>query len=246
MADKVALITGGARRIGAEITIQLHAAGYTTVIHYQTSQQHADSLVEILNQHRAASACALSADLSDQSAVATLAQTVLDKYGRIDLLVNNASVYEPGSFDAITTDNWQQTIDINLRAPVLLAQSLISPLRQHRGCVINLLDVYSERPLKNYLTYSISKAALMMATRGMALELAPEVRVNGISPGSILWPEDAAEMSPLEQSEMLKHIPLGKLGNKEDIAASVLYLAEAQYITGQIITVDGGRSLIQP
>jgi pteridine reductase len=238
---KTALITGGAQRIGAQITKTLHAHGYNIVIHYRNSSQEAQTLADELNQLRANSATLIQAELSDLQALKTLANTIK----QLDVLVNNASVFYPTSMQNANENDWNTIINTNLMAPFFLSQSLSAVLSKNKGCIINIVDIHAQRPLKNHAIYNISKAGLAMMTQTLAKELAPEIRVCGVAPGSILWPENQAKLNDEQKDKMLNKIPLSKQGSPEDIANTVLFLANSPYITGQIISVDGGRTLNQ-
>jgi pteridine reductase len=238
---KTALITGGAQRIGAQITKTLHAHGYNIVIHYRNSSQEAQTLADELNQLRANSATLIQAELSDLQALKTLANTIK----QLDVLVNNASVFYPTSMQNANENDWNTIINTNLMAPFFLSQSLSAILSKNKGCIINIVDIHAQRPLKNHAIYNISKAGLAMMTQTLAKELAPEIRVCGVAPGSILWPENQAKLNDEQKDKMLNKIPLSKQGSPEDIANTVLFLANSPYITGQIISVDGGRTLNQ-
>ena len=238
---KTALVTGGAHRIGKAICQTLHAHGFQVMIHYHQSQAAAQSLADELNAQRSDSASIIQGDLSDVQALASLAGQIK----HLDLLVNNASAFYPTPVSELSQDAYQLLMDTNLRAPLFLSTHLADQLSQAQGCIVNIVDIHSQRPLKDYPLYSISKAALAMATKTLAKELAPSVRVCGVSPGSILWPENAAELSDANKQKMLDKIALKKQGCAEDIANTVLFLAEADYITGEIISVDGGRTLNQ-
>ena len=238
---KTALITGGAQRIGAQITKTLHAHGYNIVIHYRNSSQEAQTLADDLNQLRTNSATLIQAELSDLQALKTLANTIK----QLDVLVNNASVFYPTSMQNANENDWNTIINTNLMAPFFLSQSLSAVLSKNKGCIINIVDIHAQRPLKNHAIYNISKAGLAMMTQTLAKELAPEIRVCGVAPGSILWPENQAKLNDEQKDKMLNKIPLSKQGSPEDIANTVLFLANSPYITGQIISVDGGRTLNQ-
>jgi len=246
---KVALVTGAAKRIGAEVARQLHASGFNLIIHYNNSAEQAAALIDELNRIRENSAAGLKADLNDQSHVIRLSQESLAIWERMDLLVNNASSFYPTPIGEATNEDWENLINSNLKAPFFLVQALAPALKKSRGCVINIADIYAQRPLKNHSIYSIAKAGNVMLTKSLAQELAPEVRVNGIAPGAILWPEDdykkpGAALSGEKKEKILDQIPLQQRGQALDIAKTILFLAkDAPYITGQIIVVDGGRSI---
>ncbi len=238
---KTALITGGAQRIGAQITQTLHNNNYNVIIHYRNSKQEAQTLAEQLNNNRTDSATIIQAELSDLNALQTLTSSI----NTLDVLVNNASVFYPTPIDKSNHNDWEKIINTNLMAPFFLSQSLALTLSKNNGCIINIVDIHSERPLKDHAIYNISKAGIAMMTKTLAKELAPNIRVCGISPGSILWPENKAELTDEQKNKILNKIPLGIQGGKQDIADAVLFLVNSSYITGQIINVDGGRTLNQ-
>jgi pteridine reductase len=238
---KTALISGGAARIGAQIVRTLHENGYKVIIHCHQSEEIAQALCHELNSKRNDSAQMVVADLGDNKAIKKLTQTIKS----LDLLVNNASVFYPTSIKNSTIEDWDKTININLRAPFFIATGLSKVLAISQGSIINIIDIHSDRPLKKFSIYNISKAGLKMLTKTLAKELAPNIRVNGISPGSILWPQDESQLSDKEKMMMLDRIALNRQGSTEDIAEAVLFLADSKYITGQVINIDGGRSLNQ-
>ena len=240
--NKVALVTGAARRIGAGIVRGLHADGAAVAVHYRGSATEAETLVGELNTLRDNSAEAFQLDLQDCEAMPQLIADVAAWGGSLDILVNNASVFYPTPPGDITGDQWDDIVGSNLKAPLFLSQAAIPELRRSRGAIINIVDIHSQRPLRNYTVYGATKAGLAMLTRSLAKDLAPEIRVNGVSPGAILWPED--DMSDDDKDSILQQVPLARSGDPSDIAGCVLYLArDATYVTGQIIAVDGGRSL---
>ena len=238
---KTALISGGAARIGAQIVRTLHENGYKVIIHCHQSEEIAQALCRELNSKRNNSAQVVVADLGDNEAIKKLTQTIKS----LDLLVNNASVFYPTSTENSTIDDWDKIININLRAPFFITTGLSKVLATSQGSIVNIIDIHSDRPLKNHSIYSISKAGMKMLTKTLAKELAPNIRVNGISPGSILWPQDESQFSDKEKMMMLDRIALKRQGSPNDIAQAVLFLAKAEYITGQVIIIDGGRSLNQ-
>lgn len=238
--DKVALITGGARRLGAAIATALHATGFRVAIHCQTSTADAATLAATLNAARADSALTLCADLRDAGAADSLVDAIAARWGRLDALVNNAAVFQPCALEAATLADWSGTMDVNLRAPFLLAQRAAPLLRASAGAIVNVTDIYAERPKAGFAIYCVAKAGLAGLTRALARELAPEVRVNAVAPGAILWPE---ESSAGAQQALLDRTPLARRGEPADIAEAVVYLVGAKFVTGQIIAVDGGRSL---
>jgi len=238
---KTALVTGGAARIGAEIIKVLHASEFNVIIHYNKSEKEAFALCEKLNQIRPDSAEVIHANLSLMNEINQIIETTKS----VDLLVNNASVFYPTPLDKCSNSDWDDIMDINIRAPFILSKGLSKKLKEVQGCIVNIVDIHAERPLKNYAIYNISKTALKTLTKTLAKELAPDVRVCGISPGSILWPEDKSTLEPRKKQIMLERIALKRQGFPKDIAKAVLFLAGASYITGEIINIDGGRSLHQ-
>jgi pteridine reductase len=242
LKDHAVLITGGARRVGAEIARTLHAAGANIFLHYRSSAAAAAALVEELNRARAGSAAAASENLLETQAPERLVAATLEVFGRLDVLINNASSFYPTPVGQITAAAWDDLIGINLRAPVFLAQAAAQSLARQRGLILNVIDIHGLRPLKGYPVYSAAKAGLAMLTRALARELGPEVRVNGIAPGPVLWPEQ--EMDEALQREIIAKTALKRHGSPQDVARTALFLAkDAPYITGQIIAVDGGRSI---
>ncbi len=237
-----ALITGAARRIGACIARQLHAAGYDLLLHYRHSAAEAEQLRDELDSIRPDSCRCLQADLEQMEQVTRLANEVKAS-GALKLLVNNASSFYPTPIGSVSQQDWDALINSNLRAPFFLSQALYPLLKEARGSVINLVDVHAERGLTGYPVYSIAKAGLKMMTLSLARELAPEVRVNGIAPGPILWPEAEAALSDEARQAVLDKTLLARTGRPDDIAAALLYLAHAEFVTGQVLAVDGGRSL---
>ena len=241
MADKTALITGAARRIGAAIARHLHADAFSVVIHYNRSAAEADALAHELNGIRAGSACTVQADLMAASSCDLVMEKALALTGSLDALVNNASVFYPTLLPDIAEHAWNEVIGANLKAPLFLSRSAAPHLEQSGGCIVNITDIHGSRPLPGHSIYSVSKSGLNMLTRSLARELAPKVRVNAVSPGAILWP---AGMDDETRDSIMSAIPLQRLGDPADIARAVHFLiAEAGYITGQVLTVDGGRSL---
>jgi len=236
---KTALISGGAARIGAQIVRTLHKDGYKVIIHCHQSEVIAQKLCSELNSKRNNSARVVVADLGDNDAINKLTQ----KIKSLDLLVNNASIFYPTLTENSTIEDWDKIININLKAPFFLATGLSKVLAASQGNIVNIIDIHSDRPLKNYSIYNISKAGLKMLTKTLAKELAPNIRVNGISPGSILWPQDKSRLSDKEKMMMLGRIPLKRQGSPKDISKAVLFLADAKYITGEVINVDGGQGL---
>ena len=238
----MALITGAARRIGAAIATTLHRSGANIAVHYRKSSADAEALAERLNTERPDSAALFQADLNDIEALPSLVEKVVAWHGTLDFLVNNASSFYPTPPGEITQAHWDDLVGSNLKAPLFLSQAALPALREAGGAIINLIDVHAQRPLRNHAVYGSAKAGLAMLTRSLAKDLAPEVRVNGVSPGAILWPENG--MDDATRETILKQVPLARPGRPEDIAGCVLYLVrDATYVTGQIIAVDGGRSI---
>jgi pteridine reductase len=240
--DQVILITGGARRVGAEIARTLHAAGARILVHYRSSAAAARELGDELNAARAESAALFAADLRHDAAPEQLIAAAVGHFGRLDVLINNASTFYPTPVGQITGTAWDDLVGSNLRAPLFLAQAAAAHLARRRGLIINVIDIHGLRPLKGYPVYSIAKAGLAMLTRSLARELGPEIRVNGIAPGPVLWAEH--DMDEDLKREIIAKTALKRPGSPQDIARTALFLArDAPYITGQIIAVDGGRSI---
>ena len=242
LGGKAALITGGARRVGAAIARRLHAAGANVLLHYRDSEAEAAKLEAQLNALRPKSAARVKAELLAPIAPRALITAARDSFGRLDLLVNNASSFFPVEVGAIEASHWEELVGSNLRAPLFICQEAAPELAKNAGAIINIVDIHAERPLKGYAVYSIAKAGLAALTRSLALELAPRVRVNGVAPGAIAWPDDG-QFPPAERERIVATTPLARLGSPEDIAQAVHFLACATYVTGQIIAVDGGRSI---
>lgn len=242
MRDKVVLITGAARRIGAAIATHLHAAGAHVIIHYHRSGDAALELVGQLAAQRAGSADVRQADLRDVAALTPLVESVTRQFGRLDGLVNNASSFYATPIDQFGPEEWDDLVGTNLRAPLFLAQAAAPALRQGRGSIVNLVDIHAWRPLPGHALYCTAKAGLDMLTRALARELGPEIRVNGVAPGPILWPErDCDEQT---RQKIISSTALQRSGDPLDVASTVLFLMrDANYITGQVIAVDGGRSI---
>jgi pteridine reductase len=244
-ARKVAVITGGARRIGRAIAAHLHGMGFDIALHYRSSANTALALADELCEQRAGSCQLFQADLQDLGQVSTLARDLHTHYQGIDLLVNNASTFAPTPIDSCTPALFDSMLDTNLRAPYFLVQGLLPALRGGGASIINLLDVHVDRPLRHYNAYCAAKAGLASLTRSLAVELGPEIRVNGIAPGAILWPEGNDSYDASTRERVLAQTPLQRLGDPTDIARAVAFFAcEAPFITGQVIAVDGGRSLV--
>lgn len=240
----VALITGAAHRLGAHTARKLHQRGWNVAIHCRSRREQAKTLADELNTLRHDSARVVQADLSRADEVEALAQEAVAQWQRLDALVNNASVFYPNPVAEATLADWDTVMHTNLRAPFLLLQACLPALKQHSGAVVNLIDIYSERPLPDHPLYCASKAGLASMTRSWAKDLAPDIRVNGVSPGAILWPEGDAAIDESYQQSILAKTPLARTGTPDDIAGAIVFLiCDAPFITGQIISVDGGRSL---
>jgi len=242
LRDQTVLITGGARRVGAEIARTLHAAGANIFIHYRSSAAAANALAGEFNTLRAHSAAIFAAHLLDADAPEKLIAAALREFGRLDMLINNASGFYPTPVGQITAQQWDDLMGSNLKAPLFLSQAAVPSLRAQRGLIINMIDIHALRPLKAHPVYSVAKAGLAMLTRSLARELGPEIRVNGIAPGPVLWPE--GEMDEALKHEIIDKTALKRHGTPQDVARTALFLAtDAPYITGQIIAVDGGRGI---
>ncbi len=243
MNHPVALITGAARRIGAEIARTLHHQGYRVLIHFNHSETEAQGLIAELNHQEHDSARYLQADLNNTSEVQMLAQEAIAQWGRLDILVNNASAFFPTPLEQSDEQQWDALINSNLKAPYFLSAALADELKRRNGSIINIIDIHAQRALPGYPIYSIAKAGLQMMTLSLAKELAPAVKVNGVSPGPILWPEQAAAIDEMEQQAIVDKTLLKRTGQPQDIASAVLFLTQQNFITGQILAVDGGKSL---
>jgi len=242
LTGRTVLITGGARRVGAAIVRRLHAAGAKVLVHYRSSSAAAIALAHELNTIRADSVATFEADLLRAGAGDALVEATLQTFGRLDILINNASSFYATPVGTITEAQWDDLIGSNLKAPLFLSQAAAPALRSNAGLIINLVDIHGLRPLKAHPVYCAAKAGLAMLTRSLARELAPQIRVNGIAPGPVLWPEGDLDES-LKQ-EIIAKTALKRYGTPEDIARTALFFAvDAPYITGQIIAVDGGRSI---
>jgi pteridine reductase len=238
----VALITGGAKRVGAEIARALHAGGYDLALHCRRSAAEAGALAAELEERRPASTWVLQAELADLDALPALVDTTLARFGRLDALVNNASSFYPTPVGTATSAQWNELFASNAQAPFFLAQAAAPALRDAQGAIVNLVDIYAERPLARHPIYCMAKAALAAMTRSLALDLAPHVRVNGVAPGAVMWPSDGKPYD--DQQAMIARTPLQRAGSPQDVAGAVLWLLrDAPFVTGQIIRVDGGRTL---
>ncbi len=243
LAGKTALITGGAARLGAMSVRLLHAAGAHVIIHYRKSAGKAGALQTELQRIRPGSVSVVRGDLLDFAYLSRLVDDCLEATGQLDILLNNASNFFPTPVDAATEQQWDSLFGVNAKAPFFLSKEAADALRETSGCIINMVDIHAERPHKSHPIYSMAKAANAMMVKSLARELAPEIRVNGVAPGAILWPEGVQGEKSKQAS--MPRIPLERAGRPENIARTVLFLATAEYITGQIIAVDGGRSVQQ-
>jgi pteridine reductase len=242
LAGQAILITGAAKRLGAALARAFHAEGANVAIHYHRSRSEAEQLCDSLNRARAHSALCVSGDIRDVACLPGIVAGAVTAFGRLDVLLNNASTFYPTPMGAITPAQWDDLIGTNLRAPLFLAQAAAPHLRQSHGLILNMVDIHAQRPLPRHPVYSTAKAGLAMLTRSLARELGPEVRVNGVAPGPILWPEGG--MDPRLQQEIIDKTQLKRSGSPQDIVAAALFFArDALYVTGQILAVDGGRSV---
>lgn len=237
----VALITGAARRVGAVIARRLHAEGYRLALHYRGSTDDMLALEEELEAARPGSVLTIRAELADPGAGELLVSTTLTRFGRIDVLINNASSFYPTPIGEASQDDWDLLFASNARAPFFLSQTAAPHLRAAHGSIVNLVDVYAERPLAEHTLYCMAKAALLMMTLSLAKELGPEVRVNAVAPGAVLWPESGKQTH--EQSDLLEKTTLKRAGRPEDVADAVCFLLQARYTSGQVLRVDGGRAV---
>jgi len=244
MQDRGVLVTGAARRIGAAIARRLHGAGARVTLHCNRSREEADKLAGELNGARPGSAFVVQGDLLDVGELARIVEDAASAMGRLDALVNNASSFHATPFGTIGMRDWEDLIGTNLRAPLMLAQAAAPRLRESKGAIVNIADIHAERPLKDFVVYSIAKAGLVGLTRSLALELGPDVRVNAVAPGAILWPDGGQHFDPAEKSRITEQTPLARIGSPEDVAGAVKYLLfDAPFVTGQVLAVDGGRNI---
>lgn len=240
-SNKVALITGAAHRIGATTARLLHQNGMNIVLHYRGSREQAQAVQKELNDIRENSVILIQADLHITNGLPALIEESAKAWGRLDVLINNASSFYPSPIGKATEEQWDDLIGSNLKAPFFLAQAAAPYLKKHNGCIINIVDIHAERPLKTFPIYSMAKAGLAMMTKSLACELGPDIRVNGVAPGAILWPENLDEVA---KQRIVSRTFLKRQGEPNDISKTILYLIkDADYVTGQIIAVDGGRSL---
>ncbi len=244
LEGKTVLITGGAKRVGAVICRRLHAAGANLMVHYRSSTIEARALKAELTAHRAGSVALVQADLLKLDALPNLVKATVKEFGRLDALINNASSFYPTPVGEITEKAWDDLIGTNLRAPLFLSQAAARELRKARGCIVNIIDIHAEFPMKNHVVYTTAKGGLLTLTRSLARELGPEVRVNGVAPGTILWPDDDTWKDEVSRQRIINQTALKSIGEPDDIAKAVEFLiAAAPYVTGQVIAVDGGRSV---
>jgi pteridine reductase len=244
MQGKVVLVTGGAKRVGAAICRRLHAAGALVAVHYRSSREEALALQNELHTLRPDSVALFHADLLDMDAMPQLVNDVINKFGRLDALVNNASSFYATPLAEVDEQKWNDLFGTNLRAPLFLAQAAAVELRRRHGAIVNIADIHAERPMSGYLLYSVAKAGLVALTRALAQEMAPQVRVNAIAPGVIIWPENGAWRDEEQRRKIVAHTLLKREGGPDDVARTVQFLLnDSPYITGQIIAVDGGRSI---
>ncbi|HUP96093.1 MAG TPA: pteridine reductase [Burkholderiales bacterium] len=245
LENKVVLITGGARRVGAAIARRLHDAGANLVVHYRSSATDARALKAELGAKRRDSVVLVQGDLLKPANLTGLIKDALKAFGRLDALVNNASSFYPTAMGEITDKEWDDLIGTNLKAPLFLSQAARRELKKNHGAIVNIIDIHAEFPMKNYVVYNVAKGGLLALTRSLARELGPEVRVNGVAPGTILWPDDDAWKDELSRQRIMNQSALKRIGEPDDIAKAVEYLlTAAPYVTGQVIAVDGGRSVM--
>jgi pteridine reductase len=244
MQGKTVLVTGGAKRVGAAIVRRLHAAGANVAIHCRASLYDALTLRAELNELRPDSAITVQADLLDIATLPRVVQEVVQQFGHLDALVNNASSFYPTPLESMSEQQWNDLLGTNLKAPLFLAQAAAAELRRRHGCIVNIVDIHAELPMHGHLLYNIAKTGLAGLTRALAQEMAPQVRVNGVSPGVNIWPESAGWQDEEKRRKLIAHTLLKRAGEPDDIAKTVEFLiADAPYITGQLIAVDGGRSI---
>lgn len=242
--NKVVLITGGAKRVGAAICRELHAHGANLMIHYKTSITEARALQAELNLQRANSVAIIQGDLLNIAVLPSLVSETVKQFGRLDVLINNASSYYATEIGKITVENWHDLMGSNLKAPMFLAQAAASELRKNHGCIVNITDMHIERPKKGYVVYSVAKAGLVTLTKSLAHELSPEVRVNAVAPGPVQWPDNNPQFDEVYRQRVISQTLLKRVGEPQDIAKAVKFLvADAPFITGHVLAVDGGRSL---
>jgi pteridine reductase len=245
LEDKVVLITGGAKRVGGAISRRLHSAGAQLVVHYRTSSSEAHALKEELTATRPGSVALVQGDLLKPANLAGLVKDAVKTFGKLDGLVNNASSFYPTSLGEITEESWDDLVGTNLKAPLFLSQAAARELRKTHGSIVNIIDIHAEFPMKNYIVYNIAKGGLVALTRSLARELGPEVRVNGVAPGTILWPDDEAWRDEVARQRIMNQTAMKRIGEPDDIAKAVEFLlTDSPYVTGQVLAVDGGRSVM--
>jgi len=244
LAGKTALVTGGAKRVGAAICRRLHARGANLMLHYRASAAEARALQHELNARRESSVALIQADLLQTAGLSNLVVETAGQFGGLDILVNNASSFYATPLGDVTEKTWDDLVGTNLKAPLFLSQAAAPELRKRHGCIVNIVDIHAEFPMKNYVVYTVAKGGLLALTRSLARELGPDVRVNGVAPGTILWPESGEWQDELSRQRIVSQSALKRIGEPDDIAKAVEFLvAGAPYVTGQVIAVDGGRSL---
>ena len=243
MQGKVVLITGGAKRVGAAIGRLLHASGANLMIHYRSSVDEARALQDELNAVRPDSVALIQADLLDVNGLPSLVNQTVATFGGLDVLVNNASSFYPTPVGSITMKDWDNLMGSNLIAPMFLSQAAAPELKKRHGCIVNIADIHAERPMKSYVVYSVAKAGVVGLTKSLARELGPQVRVNAVAPGPIMWPEDDPNFDEVSRQRIVSHTILKTAGGPDDIARAVRFFAiDAPYVTGQVLAVDGGRN----
>jgi pteridine reductase len=243
MSAKTIIITGGSKRVGAAIARLMHGTGANLMIHYRSSAREARALQDELNAVRPGSVALIQADLLDIAVLPSLVSQTIATFGALDALVNNASSFYPTAVGSITEKDWVDLMGTNLKAPMFLSQAAANELRRRQGCIVNITDIHADRPMKNYLVYSVAKAGLVGLTKSLARELAPEVRVNGVAPGPIMWPEDNPDFDEVSRQRIVSHTMLKRAGDPSDIAHAVrFFIEDAPFVSGQILAVDGGRS----
>lgn len=243
LTDRVALVTGGARRIGASIVRILHAQGMKVVVHYRGSADAAHLLQRELNETRPDSIMLVRGDLNDIAKAKHVVRETIEQFKRLDVLVNNASMFTEQAVEDASESDWDQLFTLNAKIPFFLSQAAAEALKKSNGCIVNIVDIYAERPLVHHAIYCATKAALLSLTRSLAIELGPEVRVNAVSPGAILWPESNNDQ--VAQQRIISRTPLKRSGSADDIASAVLYLVkDAPFVSGELIRIDGGRSVV--
>ena len=242
ITGKVVLVTGASQRIGEHIVRLLHAEGMNIILHYRRSRDAAQKIQQELNSQRENSVILIQADLGETNKISEMIREAVKGWGRIDAIVNNASSFYPTPVGTIDEKAWDDLVNSNLKAPLFLCQAAAPYLKQQHGCIVNIVDIHADRPLKNHTVYCIAKAGLVMLTKSLARELAPEVRVNAIAPGAILWPDN--DIDDVTKKRIVSGTVLKRQGTADDIASTVRFLIkEANYITGQVLAVDGGRTL---